>query len=236
MSITDSLQPYSEESEQLNQSYTTTLRPKKYLQPGHSAAVKHPTRPIKPEGWVYDRVDTEFDRKISFKAIDPEQDLATFHRWQNDPLVSRFWEMAESEDTLAKYLLDQLHDPHTLGLIGYLNDQPFGYFEAYWCQEDRLGAYYDSDEFDRGWHGLTGSRQHLGRKNTLTWIKGLCDYLFSDHSATERLMGEPRADNLMLLRYAEQIPYQKMCEFDFPHKRSALMQLTRNDFYETVKL
>jgi len=147
----------TEESES-QKYFTVSNRPEKYLQPGQQASVKHPVRPHKPSGWVYDRLDTEFGRTIGFKAIEPDADLKIFHAWQNDPLVARYWEMAESENRLAEYLEVQQDDPHTLGLIGYINNEPFGYFEVYWCMEDRLGAYYESDPYDRGWHGLTGSR------------------------------------------------------------------------------
>ena len=225
-----------QEEEQASLNITTSVRPAKYLQPGLAAQIEHPLRPDKPRGFVYDRYDTEFERNISFRVIEPEVDLEIFHAWQNDPLVARFWEMAETEDKLFKYLQDQQLDPHSIGLIGYIDGEAFGYVETYWCIEDRLGAYYDSDPYDRGWHGLTGSRKHLGRKNTLTWIKGLCHYLFMDSPNTVRLMGEPRADNLLLLRYTDQIPYRKICEFDFPHKRSALMQLERDSFFKMVQL
>jgi len=236
MATTHSLDCAFDENKHPQHRNIISVRPAQYLQPGLTAEVEHPMRPVKPRGWVYERFDTEFKRKISFRVVDPLADLAVFHLWQNDPLVAKFWEMAEPQDKLAEYLESQHQDPHTLGLIGYIDDQAFGYFEAYWCREDRLGAYYDSGSFDRGWHGLTGSRKHLGKKNTLTWIKGLCHYLFMDNVKTVRLMGEPRADNVVLLRYSEQIPYRKIGEFDFPHKRSALMQLDRDTFFSTVQL
>jgi acetyl CoA:N6-hydroxylysine acetyl transferase len=215
---------------------TETERPKQYLQPGLTARVAHPTRPTKPTGWVYERFDNEHQLEIKFRVIDPSADLDLFHRWQNDPRVATFWEMAQPKPALAEYLEQQQDDRHTLGLIGHLNGQAFGYFEAYWCAEDRLGAYYDYHDFDRGWHGLTGSRKHLGYANTMTWLKGLCHYLFLDEPNTQRLMGEPRADNTLLLRLTRYVPYQKLGEFDFPHKRSALMQLTRDDFFKQVSL
>lgn len=48
---------------------------------------------------------------------------------------------------------------------------------------------------------------------------------------TEKLMGEPRADNVKLLRYADQMSYEKVKEFDFPHKRAALMRCPRARFF-----
>lgn len=211
-------------------------RPKQYLHAHQIVDVSHPRRPEKPRGWVYARYDQEFQRHIAFRAVQPALDLNLFHQWQNDPRVAAFWEMAQSREQLSRYLEQQQGDEHTLGLIGYLNGEPFGYFEAYWCAEDRLGAYYDVHSYDRGWHGLTGSRKHLGRANTLTWIKALCHYLFLDDPRTQRLMGEPRADNVTLLRYSAQVPYEKLGEFDFPHKRAALMQLERANYFRQVVL
>ncbi len=214
---------------------TNSQRPSQYVA-SKDIDIAHPLRASKPSGWVYQRYDAEFKQHIAFRVVEPDSDLEQFHHWQNEPHVANFWEMAEGHQTLHRYLIHQQNDPHSLSLIGHLNGEAFGYFEVYWCQEDRLGAYYDTNPYDRGWHGLTGCHQYRGKSNTITWMKALCHYLFLDDPRTERVMGEPRADNTAILKYQKYVPYQHRGEFDFPHKRAALMQLNRSDFFNQVRL
>lgn len=198
--------------------------------------IKHPQRPPEPGGLVYERFDPVLGMSLSFRAIDRDRDLDTFHSWMNDGRVAFFWELAQSETELAAYLDKLNKDPHAFGLIGCYDGDPFGYFEIYWAKEDRLGSYYDADDFDRGWHGLVGNRRHLGHAKTLAWLRGLTHYLFIDDIRTRRVVGEPKASHTKLLRYADAVAYYKVREFDFPHKRSALMHCDRESFFETVRL
>ena len=55
-----------------------------------------------------------------------------------------------------------------------------------------------------------------------------------DDPRTEKVVGEPRVDNAKLLRYADALAYDKVKEFDFPHKRSALMHCWRDPFFDRV--
>ncbi len=198
--------------------------------------IRHPQRPPEPKGLVYERYDPVIDMTISFRTIDPARDLETFYSWMNDGRVAFFWELAQSEAELAAYLETLQKDPHAFGLIGCFDDDPFGYFEVYWSKEDRLGSYYDADDYDRGWHGLVGNRRHLGHAKTLAWLRALTHCLFIDDLRTRKVVGEPRASHTKLLRYADAVAYYKVKEFDFPHKRSALMHCDRETFFETVRL
>lgn len=198
--------------------------------------IRHPLRPPEPRGPVYERYDPVIDMTIAFRTIDPDQDLETFYSWMNDGRVAFFWELAQSEEELANYLATLRKDPHAFGLIGTFNGDPFGYFEVYWAKEDRLGSYYDADDYDRGWHGLVGNRRHLGHAKTLAWLRALTHYLFIDDLRSRKVVGEPRASHKKLLRYADDVAYYKVKEFDFPHKRSALMHCDRESFFETVRL
>ncbi|MEY8827140.1 GNAT family N-acetyltransferase [Sedimentitalea sp. XS_ASV28] len=194
----------------------------------------HPLRAPKPCGLVYERHDPVARLSVSFRTVDPELDLDRFHRWQNDPRVAFFWEENKPRAELKTYLEDRLADPHCLPLIGCFDGDEAGYFEAYWAREDRLGPYYESLPWDRGWHGLIGERRHLGRRKTAAWLRGLSHYLFLDCPMTTQLVGEPRFDNAKLLSYADALAYEKLKEFDFPHKRSALMRCARYEFFGRV--
>ena len=198
-----------------------------------SGEVRHPKRPSHPRGELYRRYLPSLKQTLSFRVIDPVQDLQTFHRWMNMPGIAPIWELGKPEAELQKYLVDRQSDPHIFSVIGCFDDEPFGYFEFYWAMEDRLGPYYDPLPFDRGVHLLVGNRRYLGAHHFKAWLLGLNHYLFLDDPRTQRVMGEPRADNKKLLRYLEYFPcYRKLKEFDFPHKRAALMECDRDRLFD----
>lgn len=198
--------------------------------------VAHPRRRERPTGEVYRRYLPEFEQILSFRVVNPELDLETFHAWMNDPKIAEFWELAKPMPELAEYLDKILSDAHAYPLIGCFDGEPFGYFEIYWAAEDRLGPYYDVDPYDRGMHVLVGNRNFLGRKRTLSWLAALTHFMFLDEPRTRNVVGEPRSDNQAIIRYCQWLPYEQVKIFDFPHKRAALMRCPRLAFFEEVVL
>lgn len=195
-----------------------------------------PLRPPQPTGTFYRRWIPELGTTLSIRAIDRRRDLKLFHGWMNQPRVAFFWELAQSEGELDRYLAEQEADPHIFGVIGSLGDEPSGYFEFYWAKEDRLGPFYDAEDYDRGWHGLIGNSRHLGRARTGTWFRSVTHSLFLDEPRTRRVVGEPRASHQKMLSYCAQTAYDKVKEFDFPHKRAALVCCQRERFFREVVL
>ena len=192
---------------------------------------RHPRRAPKPDGTVYGRHIPWLDRTLTFRTIDLDRDLDRFHRWMNDPRVAHFW---QEEGDLAKhrrYLEDLMADPHMLPLIGCFDGAPFGYFEVYWAKENRLGAYYDADDYDRGWHVLIGEQAVRGRAWITAWLPSLVHFMFLDDGRTQRIVGEPRADHQQQIRNLDKSGFAKIKEFDFPHKRALLVMLLRERFF-----
>jgi len=62
------------------------------------------------------------------------------------------------------------------------------------------------------------------------WLRSLVSWLLLDESRTTRVVAEPRADNDKMIGYMNSVGFRKHKEFDFPHKRAALMVLERDDF------
>lgn len=209
---------------------TSTLFPKRLVQ-SNDQYRHHPLRPSKPEGCVYQRHDKDADLQVSFRVVDIDKDLARFTRWMNDPRVAHFWEQAWSEEKLAEFLHQRMADPHIIPLIGEFNGQPFGYVEVYWVAEDRLSPYYDVQDYDRGIHLLVGEQDFRGPLHFNAWMKAISHYLFLDDVRTQRLVLEPRSDNQRLFNRILPFGYEKCFEFNFPHKRSALLMLTRDRFF-----
>jgi RimJ/RimL family protein N-acetyltransferase len=195
-----------------------------------------PLRPPQPVDVVYERWQPELGMMLSLRSIDRRRDLDQFHEWMNQPRVAHFWELAKPRDELDAYLAAQEADPHLFGVVGSFDDEPVAYFEFYWAKEDRLGPYYEPEDFDRGWHGLVGNPRHLGRAKTGAWFRAVTHYLFLDEPRTRRIMGEPRASHSKMLSYCAETAYDKIKEFDFPHKRAALVCCERARFFREVRL
>lgn len=195
--------------------------------------VSHPVRPAIKEGQLlYKRFVASIGKTISFRVAHIEKDLDVFHAWHNQPRVLKFWELDKPKDELREYLSKGLKDPHQFPTILELDGVPVGYFEMYWTMEDRLGPYYVADAFDRGFHFLIGNTDYLGFKNTDAILKSVCHYLFLEEPRTRKIMAEPRADNVNVLKYLETFTaWKKLKEFDFPHKRAALLECKREAFF-----
>lgn len=192
----------------------------------------HPIRPRFQPGLFYQRYVASIDKTLSFRSIDVEKDLAIFHAWHNHPRVYGLWELNKPMEELKTYIKNGLNDPHQIPLILEVDGVSIGYFEIYWAKEDRLGPYYESDPYDRGFHFLIGHPRYLGLNNTRAAVISIMHFIFLNESKTQRIVVEPRSDNQKVLRYAQEIPgWRFIKEFDFPHKRAALLMAHRNEFF-----
>jgi RimJ/RimL family protein N-acetyltransferase len=192
---------------------------------------RHPLRPPKPRGTVYQRFIPWLGMTLSLRTVDRERDLVAFNRWMNDPVVARFW---EEQGDLAKhrtYLERTDADPHVIGLVGCFDGEPFGYLEAYWAKEDRVAPFYDAEDYDRGWHALVGEARFRGKPFLTAWLPSISHYLFLDDCRTQRIVVEPRSDNQKMRTSLPRCGYALLKEFDFPHKRAVLGMLSRERFF-----
>lgn len=193
---------------------------------------RHPRRAPKPTAVVYRRYLSEVDSVFTLRVASLEYDLDAFHEWMNQDRVHRFWELAGDRESHAAYLQAQLDNPKVLPLIGEFDGEPFAYFETYWAKEDRIAPYYDAQDFDRGCHVLVGNSRHRGPAKVVLWMRATSHYLFLDDPRTQRIVGEPRVDNRKLINYLQEQGFGKLKEFDFPHKRSAMMVLEREAYFD----
>ncbi|QXQ17217.1 GNAT family N-acetyltransferase [Pseudomonas tolaasii] len=201
-----------------------------------SAGKRHPARAPKPRGEVYRRFDARLGTWVSLRTVEIDVDLARFNRWQNSTRVANFWQETGSLEQHREYLDKLDADPHTLTLIGCFDDEPFAYFEAYWAKEDRIAPFYDAGDYDRGIHMLVGEEHHRGPHKVASWLSALVHYLFLDDPRTQRVVAEPRADNAKMIGHMHNQCFHCEKEFDFPHKRAALMILGRERFFERCGL
>jgi len=193
---------------------------------------RHPLRPPLPTGELYRRYLPGQELRVSFRSVDPDADLDTFHAWHNEPRVSAFWELAGSKAMHREYLDKVTNDPHMQPVFGCFDGEPFGYFEIYWAKEDRIAPYYPADDYDRGVHMLVGEQRWRGPHRVAAWLPSLVHFMFLDDPRTRNVVAEPRADNAKMIGYMQQAGFCRLKEFDFPHKRAAMMLLSREVFFE----
>ncbi|MBD1573548.1 GNAT family N-acetyltransferase [Vibrio sp. S17_S38] len=196
--------------------------------------ISHPTRPDKPVGQVFQRYCYHLKRNLSFRTVDIERDLQIFNQWHNHSQIHPVWELKGSLSMHREYLQKMAQDPHQFAVIGEFDGVAFGYFEVYWAPEDRLGPYYECQDFDRGVHILAGNFDYRGGTFFDAWGKSILHYCFLDEAQTMRAVGEPNAKNHRVVKITERIGMKKQFEFDFPHKRAALLQCERGDFFNRV--
>ena len=197
---------------------------------------QHQLRPFKKEGIYYQNYYPEIDKNLTLRSINIEADLDLFHEWHHQPRVAYLWDLNWPKEKLKEYLLKTQDDPHMISMILEFDQEPVGYFEAYWAKEDRIAPYYEVEDYDRGFHFLIGNKCYLGRQNTCAAVRSIMHFIFLDESRTNRIVVEPRSDNQKVLKYAQLVPgWRFIKEFDFPHKRAALLMADRDDFFNGWK-
>lgn len=198
--------------------------------------VSHPMRPNHYHGIHYSRYIPSMKKILRFRTI-KESDLETFHQWHNQQRVAFFWELAQSKEELKKYIEDGLNKKHQIPMIVEADGEAVGYFEFYWVREDRLGPYYESRPYDRGFHFLIGNKRYLGKSNTDAITHSALHFIYLDNVKTEFTMAEPRYDNNKVLKYADDtIGWKALKIFDFPHKRAVLLENSRELFFKGARL
>ncbi|WAH56498.1 acetyltransferase [Pseudomonas silvicola] len=200
------------------------------------AGKRHPIRPPIPEGEVYRRFIPGLQSTFSLRTVDIARDLEAFNRWMNLENVAYFWEQAGSAQEHTRYLQQMLDDPRVHPLIGCYDDEPFAYFEVYWCKEDRIAPFYDVQDHDRGWHVVIGESKHQGLGKLRGWFRSLMHYMFLDDPRTQRILGEPRIDHTRQIEFLKSQGYGHLKNIQLAHKEAALLRLERESFFDEHRL
>lgn len=185
-----------------------------------------------PQGLLYQYFDPGIQATVSLHVFAMDLHLERFSKWQNSDRVAYFWEQTGTLHEHEAYVRKLLQNgSHSMPIVGCIDDEPFSYFEIYWSKEDRIAPHYDFDEYDQGIHMIVGEEHHRGPHKVNAWLTALCDYIFLSEPNTRYIVSEPRVDNEKMISYMEKRGFVKEKEFDFPHKRAALMRLSRDNFY-----
>ncbi|KAK9447647.1 acyl-CoA N-acyltransferase [Limtongia smithiae] len=203
--------------------------------------VLHPLRPPKPRpgALLYQRWIPSLSRVLTLRNVDIDKHTSTFSAWMNNDRVAEFWGMRGDAATVhAPYLRALQADRHASAVIGALGDVDFLYVEMYYVTEDHVAPYVPAPgagAHDRGFHLLVGNEQLRGPHMVHAWLPSVVHCLFLEDPRTGSVYLEPRADNAKLIGYLIRLGFTKVREFEFPHKRAALMQIRRDEFFRGFK-
>ncbi|MFC0710533.1 GNAT family N-acetyltransferase [Azorhizophilus paspali] len=201
-----------------------------------SGEKRHPRRPPISSGEVYRRYLPGLNASFSLRTVNLDRDLQAFNKWMNLEQIAYFWEQTGTQEEHAAYLAELFEDPRVHPLIGCFDDEPFAYFEVYWCKEDRIAPYYDVHDYDRGWHVAIGESKHQSVGKLKAWFQSLMHYIFLDDLRTQRILGEPRIDHGRQIDFLKSQGYGHLKSIQLPHKQAALLRLERETFFDTHRL
>lgn len=178
-------------------------------------------------------------------------DVELLHKWMNDERVAYSWGENGPIEHQQQFLETAVTSQHSFPVIGCFDGKPFGFFEIYWCKEDRLSAHLGGEvsDWDRGLHALVGEQEFRGAHRVRVWLSALVHYCWLADLRTEHVFMEPRVDNTKyvircirlrrlhlltefdrLLNYALDVGFHKAGEVTFPHKQSNLLKISRENW------
>jgi acetyl CoA:N6-hydroxylysine acetyl transferase len=192
-------------------------------------SVNQPNRKCAPSSVHFQWTDPTIGREISFRLVTLEEDLDRLHRWQAEPYVSPFWNLAIPYEAYREHLIRFLADRHHTLYIGELDGQPMSYWESYWVLDDIVGRTYDYHPEDQGIHLLIGEPEYIGRGVALPLLRAMTALQFQ-HEPTQKVIAEPDIGNKKMIHVFEKCGFTFQKEIDLPDKRAALLFCHREEF------
>ncbi|WP_253900460.1 GNAT family N-acetyltransferase [Mycobacterium asiaticum] len=170
----------------------------------------------------------EFSGLFSLRSLDIDRDLDLLHLWMNDSEVAKYWQKPWSPRRIECYLREQQLSSHSCPYLGELNGEPMSYWELYRADLDPLSQYYEARAHDAGIHMLLGPSKYRGQRIAADLLRVISAWQLEADPLATRVIGEPDASNVRLIRVAELAGFRRVTDLDLPHKRAALLVRERD--------
>ncbi|KDN41880.1 putative siderophore biosynthesis protein [Tilletiaria anomala UBC 951] len=201
-----------------------------------------------PGSIVYRRYIPEVAQHLSYRMVSigsPEagegardgpaysRDVQLCAKWQNSDRVHAGWRQRDpamsAHFDCIKEIVD---DPARFGLIGYWDDEPWGFVEIYFAKESNVAPFYQVADRDMGFHALVGEAKYRGAHRVRTWMGAAVHLCFLLDPQTQLVVSEPRASNTKMVEYECMVGGHVEKLIDLGHKRSALVMIPRERFFQ----
>jgi len=199
-----------------------------------------PARTLDPgalvrSNYAFQRYDRKIDRTVSFRPVRMDRDLGRLHTWLGYDHVAEFWSLDMPLPAFRDHLAGKLAEDNLTPYIGYIDHVPMSYWEIYWPGEYELDDYYDAKPGDRAGHLLVGPSEYIQSGYARALWRAMGTMVFS-HPGTERIVGEPEANNDVVIHLLEECGFEARKEFHFEEadKDALLMICDRETFEETM--
>jgi RimJ/RimL family protein N-acetyltransferase len=159
--------------------------------------------------------------RFTLSPVKPDKDLPIIHRWMNDAVVARFWDLAGPIERTADHVAEQRALPHTEPYLARLAGRPIGYWEIYRAAEDRLAAHYQARHDDVGIHLLIGEPDVRGLGLGTLLLAALCDAIQAESRC--RVVAEPDERNTASVRAFLAAGFTASGTIALPEKRATLV-------------
>ena len=179
----------------------------------------------------YSYNDRQTKNHLNIYRVDLSRDFDRLYTWMHQPHVAKFWQLNLPHDQLLAHFKAALAMPHQELFILQINGQITGYAETYYAPDDRLAQFCQLQAGDFGIHLLIGEQNAIGKGYSSLIVRGLSDYLFTQHMA-ERVLLEPNAEVSALSILERKLGFSNLGNLELPEKVATLYAITHHNFYK----
>ena len=169
------------------------------------------------------------DLDLTVTPLDPARDAELIHGWVTQERA-RFWMMGDHmlDEVREIYEWIDEQDTHAAYLVR-LNGRPVALFQTYDPRAEEIGAHYDVQDGDVGFHLLMGPSDAPVAGLTGAVVDLMGGFVFSDPQVG-RIVGEPDARNAKMQRLVDSRHMDRAGVVELEHKPATLIFYTREQF------
>lgn len=148
------------------------------------------------------------------------------------PHVEPFWAQAWPLDDWSVEISRQLAGEHSRPWMVSYEGEPRAYVEVYRVARDVIATRWPAGPHDVGVHIAIGDPGDIGRGVGRRILRLVGDAVLDADPRCAHVVGDPAVDHQPAIRCFRAAGFERVAEVDLPHKRAALMLLTRERIEE----